>query len=143
MEKWLLHCDIHKLLLSYDQSNIEEAIDFIEGIIDETDDLSDDVRPCKDIISVPRSQYEESFPEYAEVFDTNATEHEIVTNFKFDEIPFLLKKEVHLLLPVFENLMSLVGSDSENNMWWKVLKKTLLKFNMNMKGLVILQFQPK
>ena len=55
---------------------LQESITFVENIIDEIDDLENDARPCKDLISVSRSQYEESFPEFAKVFDTNATEFE-------------------------------------------------------------------
>lgn len=92
IEKWLLQYDLPNLLLCGSTFNLEQAIAFIEEVIDEIDDLSDDVRPCKDIIEVSKAQYKESFPEYAEVFDTNATESEIVSNFKFDEIPFVLRK---------------------------------------------------
>lgn len=70
---------------------IRESISFVEDIIDEIDDLNSDSLPCKDIIPISKSQYEESFPEYAEVFDTCATEYEVVKNFKFDCIHSLLK----------------------------------------------------
>ena len=66
VENWLSHHDVRELLSRSDDIYIiEEAITFIEEVIDDIDNLSDDVRPYKDIISVSRSEYEESFPEYA------------------------------------------------------------------------------
>lgn len=87
-----MHHDICELLGSIDYNGIEEAIAYIEDVIDDIDDLNDSVNPYKDIISVTRSEYRESFPEHAEVFDTTATASEEVTNFKFDEISEQLKK---------------------------------------------------
>jgi hypothetical protein len=95
VENWLSHHDIYKLLSETHCDSIciiEEAITFIEEAIDNIDDLSDDVRPHKDIISVSKSEYKKSFPEYARVYDCNATDCETVTNFKFNDIPSLLKK---------------------------------------------------
>lgn len=91
MEKWLYQHSMKMLCQSTHIGEIEGAISFIEDIIDEIDDLNNDVRPLKDIISVSKSQYEESFPTISRVFDTCATESEIVTNFEFDQLPLLLK----------------------------------------------------
>ena len=80
------------LLLSRNQHELEEAVTFIEDVIDDIDHLCDDVTPHKDIISVSRSQYEESFPEYAKVCYITASDCETVTNFKFDQIPLALQE---------------------------------------------------
>lgn len=92
MEKWLYQHNICDLLLSTNISVVEEAISVVEDIVDDIDDLSDDVRSCKDVIALSKLQYEESFPLMSKVLDKNATEYEIVNNFKFDQIPLLLEK---------------------------------------------------
>ena len=80
------------LLQSMNQPKIDEAISFIEDVIDKIDDHNQDVNPCKDIVTVSKARYEESFPESAEVFDANATLTETVANPQFDQIPQLLSK---------------------------------------------------
>ena len=90
LEKWLFLADMPQLLQSMNQQKIEEATLFVEDLIDNIDDHNDDVSPCKDIVTVSKAQYEESFPESAEVFDTIATISEAITNPQFDQIPPLL-----------------------------------------------------
>lgn len=62
---------------------------------DRIDDHNQDVNPCKDIVTLSKSRYKEWFPKLAEVFNTNATLTETVTNPKFDQIPQLLSKAMN------------------------------------------------
>ena len=70
------------LLLSRNQRELDEVFPFIEEI-DNIDHPCDDVTPHKDIISVPRTQYEQSFLGYVKVFYITASDGETVTNLSF------------------------------------------------------------
>lgn len=61
------------ILSSDDLVKIAAAIDYIECVIDDIDELNDDVQPFKDVIAVSKERYKECFPENACVLDTNAT----------------------------------------------------------------------
>lgn len=67
-------------------------MDFIEDLIDDIDDHNQDASSCKDIVTVSKSQYDESFPNSVKVFDQNATMPEIVVNPEFRQIPQLLQR---------------------------------------------------
>ena len=92
LEKWLFLGDMPKLLLSINQAKIDEAISFIEDVIDKIDDHNEAVNPCKDIITVSKARYGECFPQSAEVRDASATLTETVRNPLFHQIPQLLRK---------------------------------------------------
>lgn len=77
---------------SSDQKDIKAAADFIENMIDEIDQHNEDAAPCKDIVTVCKAKYEESFPASANVCDRNATMLEAVKNPEFYQIPILLSK---------------------------------------------------
>jgi len=92
LEKWLHLGSIPRLLQSISQLKLDEAISFVEDLIDNIDDHNEEVSSRKDIVTVPKARYEECFPESAEAFDTIATIPETVTNPQFDQIPLLLQK---------------------------------------------------
>lgn len=79
-------------LLSFDQQKINEAITFIEDLIDDIDEHNQDANPCKDIVTVSKEKYEGSFPKSAIVFDKNFTVPETIINPEFDQIMPLLNK---------------------------------------------------
>lgn len=91
LEKWLLFDKVSRLLLSFDRKSVEEAVILIENVIDDIDDHNQDANPCKDIVTVSKARYRESFPASVQVFDKSFTTPEVVTNPKFDQIPKLLQ----------------------------------------------------
>ena len=76
IERWLYTENIGKLLQSCDITRIEQAMSV-----------------QKDIITVSRAQYEESFPNSVKVRDVNASQPVLVSNPQFEHIPVLLKKQ--------------------------------------------------
>ena len=72
LENWLMFNEIPKFLLSFDKKSVSEAITFIEDLIDDIDDHNQNANPCKDIVTVSKERYDESFPKLAFVFDKNS-----------------------------------------------------------------------
>ena len=89
LENWLMFNEIPKFLLSFDKQSVSEAITFIEDLIDDIDDHNQNANPCKDIVTVSKERYDESFPKLAFVFDKNFA---LLTNPEFDQIMSLLNK---------------------------------------------------
>ena len=92
LEKWVHNNNASELGVLNDQSRVESALSFVEDIIDEIDDLNQGIQPQKDIITVSESQYNDSFPAFAEVHNENVALQEIVLNPSFADVPELLKK---------------------------------------------------
>ena len=65
IENWLMFNEIPKFLLSFDKQSVSEAITFIEDLIDDIDDHNQNANPCKDIVTVSKERYDESFPKLA------------------------------------------------------------------------------